>query len=166
MRDRLAGEKKRETELTKRVAERKGLSPSLLLSAVFRYLNPRERLWGFRPRTTASPHPPSRSEISRARDSRRGEAALLCLAVRTRGRNAARRKRGARKDRKRVRSELFERDVYSCQDETERRSTQQTLQAARRRGKRRRRQSKGVTEVEKSEGEKLRRKRGSPVCTS
>lgn len=28
----------------------------------------------------------------------------------------------------RVRSELFERDVYSCQGEAERRSTQQTLQ--------------------------------------
>lgn len=38
----------------------------------------------------------------------------------------------------RVRSELFERDVYSCQGEAERRSTQQTLQAACWRGKRRR----------------------------
>lgn len=78
----------------------------------------------------------------------------------------------------RVRSELFERDVYSCQGEAERRSTQQTLQAACWRGKRRRYERERERERDGSKGgkeerrgrkrerkrmiEKLRRKRGSP----
>lgn len=70
----------------------------------------------------------------------------------------------------RVRSELFERDVYSCQGEAERRSIQQTLQAACWRGKRRRRERESEEGVRNTGEErerkrvikKLRRKRGSP----
>lgn len=67
-----------------------------------------------------------------------------------------------------MRSELFERDVYSCQGEAERRSTQQTLQAVLGGEEKENEEPAGERDDEIVKNRVRERGEGeySPVCTS